>query len=79
MGTGNGQGNPLEVLEMATIGGARIMGRANEVGSLEVGKSADLVIFNSDPTKDIKNSVDIYRVMANGFLYSDDTLKIVTK
>lgn len=55
------------------------MGRANEVGSLEVGKSADLVIFNSDPTKDIKNSVDIYRVMANGFLYSDDTLKIVTK
>jgi cytosine/adenosine deaminase-related metal-dependent hydrolase len=34
-----------DVLEMATLGGARALGMADEVGSLEPGKAADLVLF----------------------------------
>lgn len=37
---------PETVLEMATMGGARAMGLQEEIGSLEVGKKADVVIFN---------------------------------
>lgn len=38
--------SPLEVLEMATLGGARALGQENELGSLEPGKKADLVLLN---------------------------------
>ncbi|MEK6718865.1 MAG: amidohydrolase family protein, partial [candidate division NC10 bacterium] len=46
---------PVEVLEMATLGGARALGLADQVGSLEVGKRADLIavsagaVMASDP------------------------------
>lgn len=38
--------SPLEVLEMATLGGARALGQENDLGSLEPGKKADLVLLN---------------------------------
>ncbi|MEP7346389.1 MAG: amidohydrolase family protein, partial [Gemmatimonadaceae bacterium] len=40
-------------LEMATLGGARAMGLAREVGSLEVGKAADLVAFSLDGVREV--------------------------
>jgi Tol biopolymer transport system component len=71
---GSGKATPMEALKAATIDGAHIIGHGDEVGSIEAGKFADLVILNSDPRVDLKNTADIHRVMANGRLYNDDTL-----
>jgi hypothetical protein len=47
---------------------------SSEMGSIEPGKFADLVILNKDPRKDIRDSRAIAAVMRNGRLYSADTL-----
>lgn len=44
---------PLDVLKCATQTGAEILGRANEIGTLEVGKLADVLVVNGDPLADI--------------------------
>lgn len=45
---------PLEVLTCATRTGAQIMGRADEFGTLEAGKLADILVVDGDPTRDIR-------------------------
>jgi hypothetical protein len=64
----------LNALKMATILGAEAIGLATDLGSIEVGKLADLVILNSNPLDNIKNSKDISLVMKNGRLYDGNTL-----
>ncbi len=71
---GSGKATSMEALKAATIDGAHIIGHEQEVGSIEAGKFADLVILNSDPRADLKNTTDIHRVMMNGRLYNDDTM-----
>lgn len=68
---------PAEILRAATIDGAKIIGIAQDLGSIEVGKLADMVILNSDPLEDITNATDIEKVMKNGVLYEGDTLSRV--
>ena len=41
-----------EIIKMATIGGAKIVGLDNEIGSIEVGKKADIIIVNTEPKLD---------------------------
>jgi len=65
---------PWDVLRAGTIGSATAIGRGKEFGSIEPGKYADLVILNSDPRDDIRNSHDIAQVMKNGRLYDAATL-----
>jgi imidazolonepropionase-like amidohydrolase/Tol biopolymer transport system component len=65
--------SPLEALKAGTITPARALG-FKDIGSLEPGKLADLVILNADPTKDIRNSDDVSKVMLNGRLYDAATL-----
>jgi Tol biopolymer transport system component len=65
---------PAEVLRAGTIGSATAIGRAGELGSIEPGKFADLVILNKDPRQDIRDSRAIAEVMQNGRLYDADTL-----
>lgn len=43
--------SPMQVMEMATLGGARAMGQEKDLGSLEPGKKADLVILNPNPAE----------------------------
>jgi Tol biopolymer transport system component len=68
---------PMETLRVATIGGAEALGLAQDLGSIEPGKLADLVVMMKDPLADIKNSNTIKWVMKNGELFEGDTLNQV--
>jgi hypothetical protein len=68
---------PMEVLKCATVNGSHIVGRPDEIGSIEPGKLADLVIFDKSPLDDIHNTNTIHWVMKNGELFEGDTLNQV--
>ena len=61
--------SPLEALRAGTIVPARSLGMDRDIGSLEAGKLADLVVLDADPTQDIRNSDKVHRVMLGGRLY----------
>ena len=64
----------MEALKAATIGSAEVIGHSDDVGSLEPGKFADLLILDADPLADIANAQKIGAVMKNGRLYDPATL-----
>ncbi len=63
-----------DALRVATIFGAQAIGLDGDVGSIEAGKLADLVILDADPLDDLRNTNTVDRVMLNGRLYEGDTL-----
>ncbi len=63
-----------EVFAAATLGGARVLGRDRELGSIERGKLADLVVFDGDPTADVRNAQRIRWVMKAGALHRQSAL-----
>jgi imidazolonepropionase-like amidohydrolase len=65
---------PVDALRLATLGGAELLGVAEDLGSIEAGKIADLVVLNADPREDIKRTADVYRVMKSGRLYDPEEL-----
>jgi len=65
---------PLNALKTATILGAEALGLDKELGSIEAGKLADLVIMESNPLDDIRNTNTITHVVKNGRLYDGNTL-----
>ena len=66
-----------DVLRVGTIFGAEAIGLGKELGSLEPGKLADLLILDKDPLENIRNTNTIRSVMKNGRLYDGDTLNEV--
>ncbi len=65
---------PLDVLRAGTLSGAEGIGLGQEIGSLEVGKLADLQVLDRNPLDDIKNTNSVEMVMKNGRLYDANTL-----
>lgn len=63
---------PLQALRAATIEPARMLGADDEIGSLEVGKFADIVAVGSDPSEDITALRNILFVMKGGHTYRND-------
>ena len=57
---------PMDIIVSATKNAAAVMGKQADVGTLEKGKYADLVILDADPIADIKNTRKIYKVMKAG-------------
>jgi hypothetical protein len=56
-------------LEVASLHGARFLGVDKDLGSIEVGKLADLMVLNSNPLENIKSTLDMKYVMKGGKLY----------
>jgi imidazolonepropionase-like amidohydrolase/WD40 repeat protein len=63
-----------DLLRVATIIGADALGLAKDVGSLETGKEADLLVLDKNPLENIRNTSAIHYVMKNGRLYDANTL-----
>ncbi len=70
---GSGGMQPMDVLRVATILGATGLGLDHDLGSVKVGKLADLVILDKNPLENIRNTNSVYYVMKNGRLYEGST------
>lgn len=65
---------PMQALRVATINGAKYLGMDAEIGSLEKGKLADLVVLDKNPLENIRNTDSVRMVMLNGRLYDAATM-----
>ena len=63
-----------DLLRVATIYGAEAIGMDKDIGSLEAGKLADIVVLDANPLENIRNTNTVRYVMKNGRLYEGDTL-----
>jgi amidohydrolase family protein len=70
----SGGAKPMEVLRAATIHGADAIGHGKDLGSIEAGKLADLVVLDANPLENIRNTNTVRYVMKNGRLYDGNTL-----
>ncbi|MFI4966889.1 MAG: amidohydrolase family protein [Caulobacterales bacterium] len=67
---------PFDVLTIATHNGAVLLGKADQLGSVEPGKLADLLLLNADPTADINNVKNIALVMKGGQIVDESRLPL---
>ena len=65
---------PLQVLRSATVNGAKVMNLERDIGTVEPGKLADLVILDADPLADVANLSRIHRVIKDGKVFAPDEL-----
>jgi imidazolonepropionase-like amidohydrolase len=66
---------PLEVLRIATQEAAVAVGAEDDLGTLEPGKLADLVLLDANPLEDIKNTQTIWRVIKGGWVFDPEKLR----
>ena len=67
--------SPRDVLLMATRNGAQALGLSAELGTIAVGKTADLVVLRADPLLDIRNTRSIDALYHSGHRYHPDSLR----
>ena len=63
-----------QVIQSATINGAKVIGKEKEFGSIEKGKKADLVLLNGNPADQLENLQKISLVINKGHVIAPDTL-----
>jgi imidazolonepropionase-like amidohydrolase len=61
---------PMEAIQAASIVPARVMGLEKDLGTVETGKRADLIVIAGDPLADIHNTRKVERVITNGVMYN---------
>jgi imidazolonepropionase-like amidohydrolase len=66
---------PLEAIRAATLNGATVMGLERELGTLEVGKLADIVAVPGDPSKEISVMSKMQFVMRDGVTYMQPNMQ----
>lgn len=66
--------SPLQAIRSATLNGAEHLGMGKELGSLESGKLADMIILDANPLDDIRNTEKIKYVIINGRVYDSATM-----
>ncbi len=64
----------MQALQAATINGANYIGAGNDIGSLKVGKLADLIVLDKNPLEDIRNTETVKYTMVNGRLFDTGTM-----
>jgi imidazolonepropionase-like amidohydrolase len=65
----NGGMKPIDALRAATVSNADLLGISDKAGTIEAGKSADIVAFTGSPIDDIVNSTKVIFVMSQGHEY----------
>lgn len=66
--------SPHEALRCATANGAATLGMSKDIGTLEAGKLADVIVIDGDPLSDVRQSERVLWTMVNGRLYDANTL-----
>ena len=66
---------PLDVLRIATQEAAAAVGADDHLGTLEVGKLADIVLLDENPLDDIRNTQSIWRTIKGGWVFDPDELR----
>lgn len=66
--------SPMKAIQTATLNNARILHQDKELGTVEIGKYADLVILNANPLEDIRHTRNIHRVIKNGRVLDPEVL-----
>lgn len=65
-----------DIIRIATLNGAKFLNREDDLGSIEEGKLADVILLEADPTQDIRNASRIVEVIKAGRIIDRDALKL---